>query len=149
MDRFWRTASLLLLPEGWPLDFAIPDMPPLLPLRTVLLCAPCILGQGCSSQVMDFFLWKVVEKTVQKENTMGGELPQERMVNVPSVPGFIPPDSSSPDSSVPGFIPGFIAPGFIQVGSARMPGPVPNLIFNMRASAPVSLPARGSGGRNG
>ena len=44
------------------LDFAIADTSPLLPLRTVPLCAPCILGQGCSSQAMDFFLWKAVEK---------------------------------------------------------------------------------------
>jgi hypothetical protein len=42
-------------------DFAIAATSPLLS-RTVPLCALCILGQGCSSQAMDFFLWKVVEK---------------------------------------------------------------------------------------
>jgi hypothetical protein len=31
-------------------------------VRTVPLCAFCILGQGCSSQELGIFLWKVVEK---------------------------------------------------------------------------------------
>jgi hypothetical protein len=46
-------------------DFAIDAKSPLLLSRTVPLCPPCIPGQGCTSQGMDFFLWKVVEKTMQ------------------------------------------------------------------------------------
>jgi hypothetical protein len=31
-------------------------------LRTLPVCAFCMLGQGCSSQELGIFLWKVVEK---------------------------------------------------------------------------------------
>jgi hypothetical protein len=31
-------------------------------LRTLPVCAFCLLGQGCSSQELGTFLWKVVEK---------------------------------------------------------------------------------------
>jgi hypothetical protein len=38
----------------------------LIRLRTIPLWAFRILGQGCSSQGMDFFLWKVVEKSLER-----------------------------------------------------------------------------------
>jgi len=45
----------LCLTTGFPLDGVNA-------LRTVPLCAFCILGQGCSSQEPGILLWKVVEK---------------------------------------------------------------------------------------
>jgi len=95
MDRFLADSVFIAINPGvGRLDFAIPDTSPLLSLRTVPLCAPCILGQGCSSQGMDFLLWKVVEKTVRKENAAGRRFPQIKNGERPVCPRILPGFSS-------------------------------------------------------